>query len=167
MEENIVSIKPNPSHLAWHETMKLHEITASQTNSLIGFKMSIHNIKDKHLHALYAEAIRDIEQNLRELLPYFPEAPTGTRSLSDSELTAFYAGQLLGYAKSSILGYASAITETATPSLKETFHKQMHRAIELHTKIFNYMLERGLYPAYNLKELLENDVKNANKALGM
>lgn len=38
-------------------------------------------------------------------------------------------------------------------------------AIDTHAKIFNYLYERNLYPAYDLNQLLQNDVDVANKAL--
>ena len=65
----------NPRHLAWHETLEIHELTAFQANNLMGFKMSLHDIKDPELHGLYTEAINGVEQNLRELLPYFHKRP--------------------------------------------------------------------------------------------
>ncbi|SEL58945.1 spore coat protein F [Paenibacillus sp. cl141a] len=36
----------NPSHLAWHETLEIHELTAFQANHLMAFKMSVHDVKD-------------------------------------------------------------------------------------------------------------------------
>jgi spore coat protein F len=39
--------------------------------------------------------------------------------------------------------------------------------IDTHEKVFNYMYERGYYPAYDLSQLLMNDVRNANKAISM
>lgn len=162
-----MSMSHNPRHLAWHETLEIHELTAFQANHLMAFKMSVHDIKDPELHGLYMEAIQGVEQNLKELLPYYSEAPTGTRSLSGPDLTAYYAGHLLGFAKTSVRSYAIAITEAATPSVRETLQKQLNKAIELHGKVFYFMYARGLYPSYNLKQLLENDVKNANKALSL
>lgn len=51
--------------------------------------------------------------------------------------------------------------------LREVFVKQLNNAIALHAKVFNFMYERGWYPAYNLNQLLANDVKNANKAINL
>ncbi|NUU59960.1 spore coat protein [Paenibacillus sp. JW14] len=59
------------------------------------------------------------------------------------------------------------ITEIATPKLRETLQKQLNSAILLHGKILYFMLERGLYPAYDLHKLISNDVTNANKALSL
>jgi spore coat protein F len=154
-------------HLAWHETMETHELVAFQANHLMAFKMHIPNVMEPALRGLYAEAIHGLEQNVRELLPFYPFAPVQTRAVSPGDLTAFYAGHLLGFAKTAVRNYAIAITETATPSLRETFTRQLIRAIELHGKIFYFMLGHGLYPAYNLDQLLANDVKMAQKALSM
>lgn len=162
-----MTTKQAHKHLAWHETMELHELTAFQTNYLMKFKMCLDDIKDPELRGLYTEAIQGLELNLKELLQYYPEAPVGMRSLSDADLTAFYAAQLLIFAKTSVRNYAIAITETATPSLRATLKKQLNNAIDLHAKAFNFMYSRGLYPSYNLKQLLTNDVKNANKALSL
>ncbi|WP_047014057.1 spore coat protein [Paenibacillus sp. IHB B 3415] len=160
--------RPQYSHLAWHETLELHELTAYQTNQLTLFKMVHTDVKDPQLHALYLETIGAVEQNLKELLQYFPLAPQGTRNSSkDQDMTAFYAGLLLGFAKTAVRSYAIGITETATPSLRETLQKQLNAAILLHGKIFYFMLERGLYPAYDLPKLLSNDVAAANKALSL
>lgn len=155
-------------HLAWHETLELHELTAYQSNQLTLFKMVLEDVKDPQLHALYLETISAVEMNLKELLQYYPLAPQGTRNSSkEPDLTAFYSGLLLGFAKTAVRSYAIGITETATPKLRETLQKQLNAAIQLHGKIFYFMLERGLYPAYDLNKLLSNDVAAANKALSL
>nr|WP_309505735.1 spore coat protein [Anoxybacillus caldiproteolyticus] len=59
------------------------------------------------------------------------------------------------------------MTETATPMLRKTFLKHLLKAIDTHEKVFHYMHERGYYPAYDLNQLLHNDVRNANKAISM
>lgn len=147
----------------------MHELTAYQSNQLIHFKMAVHDVKDQQLHALYTEAIRGIEKNLKELLQYFPLAPQVTRKADDDniDLTAFYAGQLLGFAKTAVRSYAIAITETATPRLRETLQKQLNEAIQLHGNVYYFMLNRGFYPSYDLPKLLSNDVANANKAISL
>ncbi|WP_148449152.1 spore coat protein, partial [Paenibacillus ihuae] len=76
-------------------------------------------------------------------------------------------GLLLGFAKTAVRSYAIGITETATPKLRETLQKQLNAAIMLHGKIYYFMLERGLYPSYDLPKLLSNDVTTANKALSL
>ncbi|WP_052087985.1 spore coat protein [Paenibacillus wynnii] len=146
--------------------MELHELTAFQSNSLMHLKMSHHDVKDPQLHALYLETIRSVEQNLRELLQYYPLAPQGTRAGNMSmDMTAFYGVHLLIFVKTSVRNYSIAITETATPRLRDTLQKQLNTAILLHGRVFHFLHERGIYPSYDLPKLLSNDVNNANKAL--
>jgi spore coat protein F len=156
-------------HLAWHETLEMHELVSFQANHLMGFKMNLPDIVDPQLRALYAEAIRSLEQNLTELIQFYPKAPvTEARSSKGKEdMTAFFAGHLLGFAKSAVKNYATAITETATPQLREIFQKHLNNAVAFHGKVFYFMYERGLYPSYNLDQLLAGDLNNAKKALDM
>lgn len=155
-------------HLAWHETLEMHELTAFQSNQLTLFKMVVNDVLNPQLHQLYLEAIQTIEQNLTELLQFYPLAPEGTRkSGKEMDMTAFYAGLLLGFAKTSVRSYAIGITETATPQLRQTLQKQLNGAIQLHAKVFQFMLEHGFYPSYDLPKLLSNDVAMANKAISL
>ncbi|MGM2853626.1 spore coat protein, partial [Bacillus cereus group sp. Bce028] len=45
--------------------------------------------------------------------------------------------------------------------------RQINGAIQLHAQVFNFMYERGYYPAYDLKQLLKNDIQNVQKAIQM
>lgn len=160
--------KSRPDHLAWHETLEVHELVASQSNGLMRLKNAIGEVKDKKLKSLYADTIKGTEKNIRELLKYYTVAPSArtedeTRNLS----TAFYATDLLILSKSAVKNYASAIIETATPALRDTFVQHLQHCIKTHAKVFNFMYEKGLYPAYDLNKLLKNDVNNAQKALEM
>ncbi|WP_249652447.1 spore coat protein, partial [Lysinibacillus sp. D4A1_S13] len=74
--------------------------------------------------------------------------------------SSFYSGGLLILAKTSVRNYAGAITETATPQLRYVFVKHLNANIKWHQMVFEYMEERVQYPAYNLSELLKNDVRN-------
>lgn len=121
------------------------------------------------------ETIRSLKQNTLDLLPFYKKAPIPmmhsdnhemySSKLIGVDLTAFYAGKLLIFAKNAVCNYAVAITETATPSLCERFQSHLQKAIKLHAKVFNFMLERSYYPAYHLDQLLANNLKNANAAL--
>ncbi|GGE44389.1 spore coat protein F [Pullulanibacillus camelliae] len=157
-----------PAHLAWHETLELHEIVAMQTSTLMKLEMFYPEIEDSMLQQLYRQAIEDHKNNLVELLRFYPKAPRHEKKTMGMMVEdSFFAGELLSCAKNSIKAYAAAITETATPSLREAFVKQLNQAITMHAKIFNYMHQQGYYPAYDLNQLLANDMKNAQKALGM
>lgn len=146
--------------------MELHELVASQAANLAAFKKKLPMVMDPALKALYAEAIQALEHNLRELLKFYPMAPGMARNVSP-DMTGFDAASLLGFAKASIRNYANAITETATPQLREVFQKHLLAAIAFHAKTFNFMCQHGYYPAYNLEELLAHDIRMANQALNM
>ncbi|SDH49037.1 spore coat protein F [Alteribacillus bidgolensis] len=76
-------------------------------------------------------------------------------------MTGFYAGDLLGLAKTTVRNYAIAITETATSQLRKVLKRQLNSAIDLHARVFRFMYQRSYYPSYNLEKLLQNDVQNA------
>ncbi|ASB91536.1 spore coat protein [Bacillus sonorensis] len=152
--------------LAWHETMELHELIAAQSVGLVKVKKSLRKISDPQLRQLYSTTARALEQNLRELLPFLPKAPAFHREEERAD-HYFDAGDLLVLAKTSVRNYAIAITETATPALRKVLVKQINAAIRLHEQVFYYMYSRGLYPAYNLAELLKADAMHAQKAIAM
>ncbi|MFB5673958.1 spore coat protein [Paenibacillus terreus] len=162
-----MSSKEKKKTLAWHETLEIHELTAFQANHLMGFKMMLPEVADPALKTLYSHTIAALEHNLKDLLGFYPLAPSYTRKAGQEDLTAFQAGHLLGFWKNAVRSYANSITEAATPQVRETMRKHLNAAIEMHAKAFNFMLERGLYPAYDLPKLLENDVKTAQKAIAL
>jgi spore coat protein F len=155
-------------HLAWHETLDMHELVAFQSIGLIKCKKAVKEVKDPALKTLYTQAIQSLENNLKELLNFYPQAPNPEyRQAKEDPDTAFYAGNLLGLAKTTVRYYAIAITETATPQLRQVLVKQLNAAIQLHANVFNFMYERSYYPSYNLQQLLANDVNLAKKALSL
>ncbi|QOY37818.1 spore coat protein [Anaerobacillus isosaccharinicus] len=160
------SKKSTPKHLAWHETLEIHELVAFQAIGLMKLKKAYPEVKCQTLKALYTEAITGLSTNIRELLKFYDLAPSQQRAneYRDDELP-FYAGDLLALFKTGVRNYSIAITETATPELRRVLKQQLNRAIDTHAKVFEYMHNRGYYPAYNLNELLQNDVDIANKAL--
>lgn len=155
--------------LAWHETLELHEIVAFQSMGLMKLKMSIKKVTDHELKELYKKCIHDLEGNLIELLKFYPSAP-GNQARDEEgmrEDMGFFAGDLLALSKTLVRNLASAITETATPTLRRTFTNQLLSAIHGHERVFNYMHKHGYYPAYDLGLLLGHDIENAQKALKM
>jgi spore coat protein F len=152
--------------LAWHETLELHELVALQSNGLINLKKNARKITDPELQNLYVQGIQALENNVQELIRFFPAAPI----YRDEDMradNAFYAGTLLGLAKTAVRNYALAITESATPAVRAVLNKHLQAAIQLHGQVFYYMYKRGLYPAYDLHQLLTNDVNLAQKVLNM
>lgn len=154
--------------LAWHETMELHELVAFQSIGLMKLKMSINKVTDHELKELYRKCIRDLEANIHDLLKFYPQAQ-GYQSRDDDERQelGFFAADLLILSKTLIRNLATAITETATPALRQTLTRQLTGAIHGHERVFNYMHKHNYYPAYDLGKLLGHDIENANKALRM
>ncbi|MTT33069.1 spore coat protein [Terrilactibacillus sp. BCM23-1] len=152
--------------LGWHETMEIHELVAFQSVGLMKLKRTYSDIRDPVLKSLYKQTIGSMSKNINELLRFYPMAPhpqREERALPDD--LAFYSGDLLALAKTSVRNYAIAITETATPSLRNVLTRQLLGAIETHAKVYKYMYERGFYPSYDLNRLLQNDMNLAKKAL--
>ncbi|MEH7179442.1 spore coat protein [Neobacillus vireti] len=156
--------------LAWHETLELHELVAFQSDGLMKLKLSYKKVPDAELKEIYNKCIHELEHNLTELLKFYPSAP-GYQGRDDDddyrEDVGFYAGDLLGLSKSLVRNLSIAITETATPALRNVLTKQITTAIKGHERIFNYMHKHGLYPSYDLGRLLGHDFENAQKALKM
>jgi len=155
-----------PRQLAWHETLELHELVAFSSIGLIKLKKGIGKIKCPTLRSIYSQSIGELERNIKELLQFYPLAPRDGDEVRDLD-NAFYAGDLLAFTKTAVRNYAVAITETATPELRNVLAKQLQLAVNSHARIYNYMLERGYYPSYNLQKLLNNDINLAQKALSM
>ncbi|WP_042354021.1 spore coat protein [Bacillus rubiinfantis] len=154
--------------LAWHETLELHELVAFQATGLMKLKMSINKVASNELKELYRKSIHDLEANLNELLKFYPQAQGyQSRDEDEREDLGFFAADLLLLSKTLVRNLAAAITETATPALRQTFTRQLTSAIRGHERVFNYMYKHGYYPAYDLGKLLGHDVENAQKALRM
>lgn len=67
--------------------------------------------------------------------------------------------------KTAIKNYATAISETATPEVRDTLRKQMNDAINTHEKITNYMMQKGYYHAYNPTEQMSVDQKASDTVM--
>ncbi len=154
--------------LAYHETLELHELVAMESNMLMTLKKEVNHVPNQELKNLYVASIKVLQRYIKDLLVFFPKAPTrtGDEHRERPEM-GYYAGSLLIQVKTLIRAYAIAITETATPVLRKTLVNQLNGMIDLHAQIFNFMSKNGLYNAYDMKKLIENDVKNANKAIDM
>jgi spore coat protein F len=157
----------NQRALAWHETLELHELTAFNSIGLMKIKKGMNEIEDAQLKKVYSETINELELALKELMQFYPYAPKPGDSNNYRADTAFLAGDLLAFTKSGVRNYAVAITETATPQLRTVLTKQLNVMIKAHERIFRFMYKNGLYPSYNLKDILENDVMLAHKAISM
>lgn len=162
-------------HLAWHETLELHEMVSFLAGSLTTLKKNYEKVQDRELRRLYHISIKTLSQFLKELLPFYSAAPHVSGEAkreresceSPEEEVGYYAGQLLLMAKTAVRNYGIAITETATTPLHKVLARQLTAAVHWHYTIFQFMYHRGLYPAYDLDRLLSGDLKRAKKALAL
>ncbi|MBT9252929.1 MAG: spore coat protein [Brockia lithotrophica] len=69
-------------------------------------------------------------------------------------------------AKQIIWGATGGAIESATPVVRETFLRQLGEWLGFQGEVFHAMSKLGLYPAYDLKTLLQSDVKLAQETLG-
>ncbi|WP_102349093.1 spore coat protein [Bacillus sp. Marseille-P3661] len=67
--------------------------------------------------------------------------------------------------KSGALYTALALTESATPKLREQLREDLNAALDTHETISNYMIKKGYYKPFELREQLQVDIKAAQTAL--
>ncbi|MEK4443029.1 MULTISPECIES: spore coat protein [Niallia] len=75
------------------------------------------------------------------------------------------ATELLVSAKATVRTYAVALTETASPQVREILKKQLNEAIDNHAKIANYMIKNEMYYAYDVDKQLEHDKEKLDQSL--
>ncbi|MGS2780434.1 spore coat protein [Robertmurraya sp. GLU-23] len=77
------------------------------------------------------------------------------------------ATDLLMAAKSAIKNYAIAISECATPELRQALTEQLNDTIRSHEQITNYMINKGYYHPVDVLEQLRLDQQAAKTALNL
>ncbi|NGM84808.1 spore coat protein [Paenibacillus sp. 7124] len=88
---------------------------------------------------------------------------TGMNAITDQVI----ASDLLIAAKSGIKSYGIALSEAATPEVRNVLCDQLSKAVSLHGQIFSYMKDNGYYNAYDPEQQLRMDIQNADKALSL
>ena len=91
------------------------------------------------------------------------ESLVGIKEMSDQVI----ATDFLISAKSGVQNYAVAITETTSPEVRMILRGQLKDAIATHEKIFNYMMKKGYYNAYDMGEQYKVDMKTTDTTLGI
>lgn len=70
-------------------------------------------------------------------------------------------------AKAGVRNLAVAITETATPEVKQLLRRELDNAIDTHDKIAQYMIDNEMYHAYDIEEQVAHDLEKADKSLAI
>lgn len=91
------------------------------------------------------------------------EGITGMDKMNDQVI----ATDFLIAAKAGIKNYSIALSETASPQVRDVLRRHLDDAINMHEKITNYMMENGYYHAYNPQEQFRVDMKAADTALNL
>ncbi len=70
-------------------------------------------------------------------------------------------------AKAGVKNYAVAISEAATPEVREVLKRHLSTAIKNHEAITQFMMRKGYYHVHNLDEQLIVDNKAAETVIGL
>ncbi len=92
-----------------------------------------------------------------------PKYAEGMPKMAD----ASFAMDFLLSVKTSIRYYSVALTETASPELRDALYRQMDQALDLHEELSELMKQKGwLYPN-DVEKQIELDLKSADMALAI
>lgn len=69
--------------------------------------------------------------------------------------------------KQAIKNYALALSETASPEVREVLRRHFDVAVGTHERITNYMMDKGYYHAYNPQEQIRVDMKAAETVMDL
>lgn len=68
-------------------------------------------------------------------------------------------------AKSGVRNCAIALTEAATPEVRDVLHSQLDKAIDLHEEISNLMIKKGWFHPVNLEKQFQMDMESSKTAV--
>ncbi|MFP7479343.1 spore coat protein [Terribacillus saccharophilus] len=77
------------------------------------------------------------------------------------------SSDMLQSAKAGIKSYALAITETATPEIRQVLVKQLDEAITQHRNIALYMIDKGYYHPHDSAQQLEQNLAVGQTAINL
>ena len=89
------------------------------------------------------------------------ENAEGMPEMADSAL----ALEFLMSIKTGVRNAATALSETATPDLREAFRVQLEAGLALHEEVSNFMIKKGWLHPYNLQDQYKIDLKSIEGAL--
>jgi similar to spore coat protein len=75
------------------------------------------------------------------------------------------ASDMLIAAKAGIKGSAIALSEAASPQVRTLLKQQLDTAVTAHEQLSNFMMSKGWYTPYNIKQQIQTDIQNANTAV--
>ncbi len=91
------------------------------------------------------------------------ENMTGMDGMSDQII----ATDFLNGIKSGIKNLATALTESATPEVRQVLRNQLNDALNTHEQFTNYLSSKGWYDAYNISRQIQMDMQTAQNTLSL
>lgn len=70
-------------------------------------------------------------------------------------------------AKTGVKMYTYALTEAASPNVREVLRRHLDTAIQTHEKITNYMVSKGYYHPYDLQKQISQDTEAINTFMNL
>jgi similar to spore coat protein len=70
-------------------------------------------------------------------------------------------------AKAGVKNYATAITETSSPEVRNVLKRQLNDAINMHERIASYMINRGYYHVNNLQDQIKADLQMTSSVMSL
>lgn len=70
-------------------------------------------------------------------------------------------------AKNGVRNYALAVSEAATPVVKDILRRHLFAAIETHEKIMQFMIDKGYYEVYDPSRQIDIDMKAADTVINL
>ncbi|CAM4288673.1 spore coat protein [Paenibacillus tarimensis] len=89
------------------------------------------------------------------------ERLAGMADLTDDVI----AMEMLIAVKSGVRNYAMAVTEAISPEIRDTLAEHLEELITMHERVTAYMMDRGLYHPWNVKEQVQVDRQHIDAAL--
>lgn len=75
------------------------------------------------------------------------------------------AADFLNGIKSGIKSMATALTEAASPEVRQVLRNHLNDALNVHEQFTNYMQSKNWYDAYNIEKQIQMDLQNAQTTL--
>ncbi|WP_078551783.1 spore coat protein [Bacillus alkalicellulosilyticus] len=85
----------------------------------------------------------------------------GMKGMTDQVI----ATDFLISAKSAVRNLSFALTDAATPEVREALRQQLNDSIEIHENISQYMMKKSYYHPNNISEQLKVDLQASHTAL--
>jgi len=164
------------SELAMHEKLEVHEVLLFKTSCVKKSTAMLELVEDKDLKKILEEELKRPQKQLKIYPKFWRKHKGGILMTTKTEKLntlkeiindQAIATDLLMSSKAGVRNLAIAITETATPEVKKVLKRELENAIDLHDKIAQYMIEKEMYHAYDMKEQVAQDLKNAEEALNV